>query len=251
MSDCPESPFPKLHGTVKKEDVFKKGANADYITWARIATYLQEEAPGWQLQMRPDATGSHVWLAPNNSGYLVVYFRGPGGVETTDFPYALTDHQNKAIAWEQITATVIANSHRRALCAASAFFFGLGAELWSREEIEGSTQEPAPEAPILKSVPTPAQAQEKTFKKKEPREEKAPSIAEVPEGERPMDEAERKALIGDLMAIRDADNDLFNAMAESFLQRFTSVKPPFTRNSVQTKEHNDFIQSYLQNRQAA
>lgn len=245
------SDIPQLHGVVKKEDVFKKGATADYITWARIATYLQEHAPGWQMQVRPDPTGSHVWQAPDNSGYLVVYFRAPDGGETTDFPYALTDHRNQAIKWESINATVIANSHRRALCAASAFFFGLGAELWSREEIEESSQEPAQEAPILKSVPTPTQAQGKAPKKKEPREEKAPSIAEVPEGERPLDEAERKALIGDLMAIRDADNDLFTAMAESFLQRFSTVKPPFTRNSVQTKEHNDFIQSFLQNRQAA
>ncbi|WP_369010933.1 hypothetical protein, partial [Escherichia coli] len=39
------------------------------------------------------------------------------------------------------------DTHRRALCAAAAFTFGLGYELWAKAEIEEAKADPAASAP--------------------------------------------------------------------------------------------------------
>lgn len=132
--------FPNLAGVITKDDVFRKGTGsyaADYVSWARIANHLHTSAPGWIMQTRTAPHGdNHVWRGPDGSGYLTVFFKHEDGTETPDFVYAITDNRNTPIAWEKINSRMICDSHRRALCAAAAFFFSLGYELWAREEIE-------------------------------------------------------------------------------------------------------------------
>jgi len=132
--------IPNLAGVISKDDVFRKGSGsyaADYVSWARIANHLHTAAPGYQMQIRPNPERQgHVWNAPDGTGYLVVYFKGVDGTETTDFVYAITDNRNNPVPGDKITSRMICDSHRRALCAASAYFFSLGYELWAREEIE-------------------------------------------------------------------------------------------------------------------
>ena len=163
--------IPNLAGVIDKDDVFRKGSGsyaADYVSWARIANHLHTSAPGFQMQTRP-APGSdnHVWRAPDGSGYLVVYFKHVDGTETTDFVYAITDNRNNPVAGDKITSRMICDSHRRALCAAAAYFFSLGYELWAREEIGEAKAEPAtnvqtPQAAAKPKVQAPELAAEET-----------------------------------------------------------------------------------------
>ena len=101
------------------DDLFKKGGH-DYVAWARIAHYLHEKANGWECDMRCAPDGTHVWKAPNGTGYIVLYFQGPEGQVSADF-YAITNFRNQAIKLEQIDSTTICNAQRRgfAACAAS------------------------------------------------------------------------------------------------------------------------------------
>ena len=93
---------PNLAGVINPDDLFKKGGH-DYVAWARIAHYLHEKANGWECDMRCAPDGTHVWKAPNGTGYIVLYFQGPEGQVTADFPYAITNHRNyQAIKLEQI-----------------------------------------------------------------------------------------------------------------------------------------------------
>ena len=62
---------PNLAGVINPDDLFKKGGH-DYVAWARIAHYLHTEANGWECDMRCAPDGTHVWKAPNGTGYLVL-----------------------------------------------------------------------------------------------------------------------------------------------------------------------------------
>ena len=55
------------------------------------------------------------------------------------------NNHNQAIKYEAIGAREITDSHRRSLCAASAFFFSLGFELWADEEISDVKVDASPE----------------------------------------------------------------------------------------------------------
>ena len=170
--------YPNLAGVITKDDVFRKGTGsyaADYVSWARIANYLHTHAAGWMMQTRkaPDHQG-HVWQSPDGSGYLTVYFKHVDGTETPDFIYAITDNRNNPIPWDKINSRMVCDSHRRALCAASAFFFSLGYELWAREEIEEAKEErPLPtveQAPPVKAKPVAAATTDKQAPAEDPEE---------------------------------------------------------------------------------
>jgi hypothetical protein len=137
--------YPNLAGVITKDDVFRKGTGsyaADYVSWARIANYLHTHASGWMMQVKqaPDYQG-HVWKSPDGTGYLTVFFKHEDGTVTPDFIYAITDNRNNPISWDKINSRMVCDSHRRALCAASAFFFSLGYELWAREEVEAAKED--------------------------------------------------------------------------------------------------------------
>jgi len=183
--------FPNLAGVITKDDVFRKGTGsyaADYVSWARIANHLHTSAPGWIMQTKTAPHGeNHVWRSPDGSGYLTVYFLHTDGTETPDFVYAITDNRNVPIAWDKINSRMICDSHRRALCAAAAFFFSLGYELWAREEIE----EAKADSP-LPTVEQPAVA-------------KAKPVAAATKKEEPPELSSEELPItdGDLKTIRD------------------------------------------------
>jgi len=130
---------PNLGSVISAADIDKKGTGsyaADYVNWARTAQLLRENAPGWQFHLRPTAEGQHVWQAPNGTGYVVGYFEGPGGIVTPDFPQAVMDNRNQAVAMDKIDARDLTDTHRRCLCTAAAAQFGLAWQLWAKEPVE-------------------------------------------------------------------------------------------------------------------
>jgi hypothetical protein len=141
-------PFPNLSSVITTDDVSQKGTGsyrADYVNWCRVSKLLLEHAPGWRFHLHFEpALGSHVWKAPNGTGYVVGYFTGPNGERTPDFPQAVMDHKNKPVAYESVNARDVTDTHRRALAACAAFTFGLAWQLWAKEEVENPMRESAP-----------------------------------------------------------------------------------------------------------
>lgn len=139
---------PNLAGVITKDDVSTKGTGnfkADYVNWARIAHLLHIHAPGWEFHLRksPDQFG-YVWKAPNDTGYVVGYFTGPGDQVTPDFPQSVMDNRNNPVPFERISARDVTDTHRRCLCTTAAYTFGLAYELWAKEEVENPYRDEAP-----------------------------------------------------------------------------------------------------------
>ena len=129
---------PNLSNEIEQKDVHEKGGGsfkAKYTAWAKIAQILNDKAPDWTFCLETDG-GNPVWKAPNGTGFLQCYFRHDDGTATSLFPFAVMDNRNLPKKYETITARDLTDSHRRSLCAASCFFFSLGHQLWSGEEIE-------------------------------------------------------------------------------------------------------------------
>lgn len=142
---------PNLAGVITTDDVSTKGTGnfkADYVNWARIAHLLHIHAPGWEFHLRraPDQQG-YVWKAPNDTGYVVGYFTGPGVHQITpDFPQSVMDNRNAPVPFDRISARDLTDTHRRCLCTAAAYTFGLAYELWAKEEVENPHREETPVA---------------------------------------------------------------------------------------------------------
>lgn len=134
---------PNLAGVINPDDLFKKGGH-DYVAWARVAHYIHENANGWECDMRCAPDGGHVWKAPNGTGYLVLFFQGPEGQVSADFPYAITNFKNQPIKLEQIDCFTLCNAQRRGFAACAAYTFGLGYELWAKEEVTAVEPELVP-----------------------------------------------------------------------------------------------------------
>lgn len=146
---------PNLAGIITTDDVSTKGTGnfkADYVNWAKIAHLLHEHAPGWEFHLRSNAEGNHIWRAPNDTGYVVGYFTGPEDHTTPDFPQAVMDNRNNPVAYDKISARDVTDTHRRCLCTAAAYSFGLAYELWAKEEVENPhREESASAAPAARS----------------------------------------------------------------------------------------------------
>ena len=155
---APSSPlplFPNLGKVITTDDVSQKGTGsykADYVNWCRVAHLLQDHCPGFYFHLTPSPDGNHVWKAPNETAYVVGHFTGPNGERTPDFPQAVMDNRNNPVPYAEVTARDLTDTHRRALAACSAFTFGLGWQLWAREEVENPHRDtkPAPEKPVAK-----------------------------------------------------------------------------------------------------
>ena len=135
----PSLQFPNLGKVITTDDVSQKGTGsykADYVNWCRTMHLLHDHAPGWQFCLAYYVDNSHVWKAPNGTAYVIGYFTGPNGERTPDFPQAIMDNRNNAIAYEKVSARDLTDSHRRCLCTAAAAQFGLAWQLWAREEVE-------------------------------------------------------------------------------------------------------------------
>jgi len=170
--------YPNLAGVITKDDVFRKGTGsyaADYVSWARIANHLHTKAPGWEFALREAPDGGHVWKAPDGTGYIMGYFTGPEDETTVCFPYPCQDHRNQPIQYDKVSCRVLTDTHRRGLCAAAAYFFSLGFELWAKEEVaEAAKTEPesttvAP-APAAKQKPAAAATKEEPAPELDPEE---------------------------------------------------------------------------------
>ena len=137
--------FPNLAGVVTQDLVEHIGTGkfaAAYVNWSRTMALLREHAPGWHPELVNAPDGYILHQAPVGA-YLLIRFRN-GDEVTPPVPQAIMDNRNAAIPLEKITARDITDTHRRGVCMAAAFTFGLAYELWAKLPLEsGYHDEPA------------------------------------------------------------------------------------------------------------
>lgn len=137
--------LPNLAGVATSEMVEHIGTGkyaAAYVNWSRTMALLREHAPGWQPELVNSPDGYILHQAPVG-GYLMIRFRN-GETTTPPVPQAIMDNRNAAIPLDKITARDITDTHRRGVCMAAAFTFGLAYELWAKLPLEsGYHDEPA------------------------------------------------------------------------------------------------------------
>ena len=134
--------LPNLAGIATAELVEHIGTgkfSASYINWSRTMALLREHAPGWQPELVLAPDGYILHQAPVGA-YLMIRFRN-GDAVTPPVPQAVMDTRNAAIPVEKITARDITDTHRRGVCMAAAFTFGLAYELWAKLPLEAGFQE--------------------------------------------------------------------------------------------------------------
>jgi hypothetical protein len=149
--------LPNLAGVATADLVEKIGTgkfSASYINWSRTVNLLREHAPDWMPELVPTADGALLHRAPVGA-YLLIRFRC-GDTVTPPVPQAVMDVRNAAIPFDKVTARDVTDTHRRGVCMAAAFTFGLAYELWAKLPLEsGYHQEPEPamDVPaILRSI---------------------------------------------------------------------------------------------------
>ena len=134
--------IPNLAGVVTADLVEHIGTgkfSAAYVNWSRTVNLLREHAPGWLPEIVPSADGDLLHAAPVGA-YLLIRFRN-GDTVTPPVPQAVMDTRNAAIPRDKITARDITDTHRRGVCMAAAFTFGLAYELWAKLPLESGYQE--------------------------------------------------------------------------------------------------------------
>ena len=226
--------IPNLAGVITKDDVFRKGTGsyaADYVGWARIANYLHTKAPGWEFALREAPDGGHVWKAPDGSGYVVSYFIGPDRQFTPDFVFPCQDHRNAPVPFEKVSCRTLTDTHRRALCANAAFTFGLGYELWAKEEVDAAAAEPAP-ATKSEERKRPAK---KALKTSEPK---------APEGI-PLTGENRDMVVRLLMeeSKKDGGKERIMSLSKAFLAHFKLEGK--LSDHLTTEDHAAFVDEWL------
>ena len=224
--------FPNLGGVITPDDISSKGTGsyaADYVNWAKIAHLLHVHAPSWQFALRTAPDGGHAWQAPDGSGYVVGYFQN-GDQITPDFPQACMDNRNNPIPAERITARTLTDTHRRCLCTAAAFTFGLGYELWARVEVENPMRDDDAAAaspskpPIAKATPA----------------KRLPGNPS-PAGER-LSPAEVQALV---QAVVKLSEDQRNGVVAAFQQKFCLPADKKAADYIKTAAHRDFLMAQI------
>ena len=120
--------IPNLAGVATANLVEQIGTGrftASYINWSRTMALLREHAPGWQ----PELVNAPV-------------------------PQAIMDVRNAAIPIDKITARDITDTHRRGVCMAAAFTFGLAYELWAKLPLEsGYAEQETPTPKVVRHRP--------------------------------------------------------------------------------------------------
>ena len=147
--------IPNLAGVVTQDLVEHIGTGkfaAAYVNWSRTMALLREHAPGWHPELVHAPDGYILHQAPVG-GYLMIRFRN-GDTVTPAVPQAIMDNRNAAIPLEKITARDITDTHRRGVCMAAAFTFGLAYELWAKLPLESgyADAEPHQKAPDVASI---------------------------------------------------------------------------------------------------
>ena len=148
--------IPNLAGKATDDLVEKIGGGkfqASYINWSRTVNLLREHAPGWMPELVTNEHGSVIHRAPVGA-YLLIRFRHTDGTVTPEVPQAIMDNNNKSIPLDRIDARDITDTHRRGVCMAAAFTFGLAYELWAKMPLEsGFAENPKPEAEVTRITP--------------------------------------------------------------------------------------------------
>ena len=146
MSNQPEPiQIPNLGGLITEDDLYYKG-KVPFCSWAKTAQRLRENAPNWFFALEPDPNGQLVWMAPDNTGYLMGYFQNiETGVKLPLYVYSITNNFQKGIQYDKISTTDIQKAHRRCLCACACYSFGDAFELWAGLEVKEAKKEEEPE----------------------------------------------------------------------------------------------------------
>lgn len=136
--------LPDLAGVATADLVEKIGTgkfSAAYINWSRTVALLRKHAPGWLPELVPTSDGALLHRAPVGA-YLLIRFRC-GDTVTPPVPQAVMDVRNAAIPFDKVTARDVTDTHRRGVCMAAAFTFGLAYELWAKLPLESGYQHDA------------------------------------------------------------------------------------------------------------
>ena len=222
---APSSPsqlFPNLGNVITTDDVSQKGTGsykADYVNWCRTMHLLHEHAPGYQFHLAHYVDSGHVWKAPNGTAYVVGYFTGPDGQRTPDFPQAVMDNRNNAIAFDKVSARDLTDSHRRCLCTAAAAHFGLAWQLWAREEVENPHRdtETAPAKPAAK-------------------------VEGVSDADQPLSKGEREQCLG---LIKELKEDKLASFLADFRRNFGLAKDAKVAPALTSKKHQEWMNANL------
>ena len=215
-------PFPSLGNVITTDDVSQKGTGnykADYVNWCRTMHLLHEHAPGWQFCLAHYTVSSHAWKAPNGTAYVVGYFTGPNGERTPDFPQAIMDNRNNAVAYEKVSARDLTDSHRRCLCTAAAAQFGLAWQLWAREEVENPHRG--------ESTPT---------------AKPAAKVEGVSNSDQPLSENDRNLCLG---LIKELTPEGLASFCESFRRDFNLKPDAKVAPALTSKKHQDWMNANL------
>ena len=232
--------IPNLAGVITKADVDTKGSGsyaASYVNWAKVAHLLHEHAPGWDFHLRPALDGTLLHKAPDGTAFVVGEFIGPDDERLASFPFPCMDNRNNPIQLDKVSARILTDTHRRAMCACAAFSFGLAYELWAKDPVEDPHREEAPAKPASKA---PAKAAAKASPAAPAAEPAAPE-APAADGE-PISEDERKLCIELLKDMAAADR---NKLIAAYKERFNLAADALITQYITTTLHRDFIQQQL------
>jgi hypothetical protein len=232
--------IPNLAGVITKADVDTKGSGsyaASYVNWAKVAHLLHEHAPGWDFHLRNASDGGLLHQAPDGTAFVVGEFVGPDGEAVAPFPFPCMDNRNNPIQLDKVSARILTDTHRRAMCACAAFSFGLAYELWAKDPVEDPHREEAPAKPASKAPAKAAAKAAPAAPAAEPAAPKAPAA----DGE-PISEDERKLCIELLKDMAAADR---NKLIAAYKERFNLAADALITQYITTTLHRDFIQQQL------
>jgi hypothetical protein len=230
--------YPNLAGVITKDDVYTKGTGsyaASYVAWAKIANHLHTHAPGWEFHLKPAQDGTHLWKAPDGTGYLIGYFTGPEDQATADFPFPVMDNRNNPVQLDKISARALTDAHRRALCACAAFSLSLGYELWAKEEVAeaGST---ATETVVIE-VPE--------VKAKPAAKKQAAPATPVADLAAPIDEGEYEIVIRSLTDLHSKAPERIKELSAAFRKEYKLPGDAALSKQIKTQAHVQFINAFL------
>jgi len=139
------------------------------------------------------------------------------------------DNRNNPIPIEKVSCRVLTDTHRRALCACSAFTFGLGFELWAKAEVADAqeAEQPAPAAkPAAKRKSTPAPQ----------------PAAAAPAADQPLSHDDRALL---LACMQELDKPALNIVLAAFRNKFGLAPDAKVANAITTEQHAVFLREQL------
>ena len=204
---------PNLAGVINPDDLFKKRPRlcGDVHCIAKVS--IHEHANGWECDMAAllmaPTSGNPQWHRLPGA-----VFPGPRGQVTADF--ALRHHQLQQPSRSSWSRSIPPRSATPSavVCACAAFTFGLGYELWAKEEVTA-------EEPELVPADSPSSNSNSAASKKKAAPKPAATANPV-EGD-PL--AERKAVLQrKLKAYAPKDKGTCATWAASMCERFEAAK---------------------------